>query len=209
MILPLCCVHITTRDAPNDSTRWYWWTWYVNSALGAQVLSTCSTQWAWWLPDLITISPAYFRKKNSQQQEPNSDTIPPPQNRCPFPPQLQPVAPCSYPDFTLSLPYRTESGGPIAICFPLLQTTAAVPSTPACRQALKGAGSLSADMLQCRTAPAAAAYQLKAMGTRWSAHIESLATFALWSGTRTVMFQTFDLVSLHVQSGWAKKYFKT
>lgn len=193
---------------PHDSTQWYWWTWYVNSALGAQVLSTCSTQWAWWLPDLITISPAHFRKKNSQQQEPNSDTIPPSQNRCPFPPQLQSVPPCSYPDFTLSPPYRTESGGPIAICFPLLQTTAAVPSTPACRHALKGAGSLSADMLQCRTAPAAAAYQLKVIGTRWAARTESLATFALWTGTRTVTFQTSDLVSLHVQS-WTRKYLKT
>lgn len=99
--------------APHDSTQWYWWTWYVNSALGAQVLSTCSTQWAWWLPDLITISPAHFRKKNSQQQEPNSDTIPPSQNRCPFPPQLQSVSPCSYPDFTLSPHTEQRVEGPL------------------------------------------------------------------------------------------------
>lgn len=79
-------------------------------------------------------------------------------------------------------------------------------AAPACRHALKGAGSLSADMLQCRTAPASAAYQLKMIRIQPVLHIWEAGNICFIDrDDDTVMFQTSDLGSLNVHSQWAPK----
>ena len=108
----------------------------------------------------------------------------------------------------LSPTHRTESGGPVIICFPSPHSSSCAELLLPVGMHLKGAGSLSADMLQCRTAPASAAYQLKMISIQPVVHTREFGNICFTDrDDDIVMFPTSDLGSLHVHSRWAKNYY--